>query len=262
MRLAATRFERDHSGPSSQLAAPWLCLVIWRDLKYLKLLEDFISVKGEGLSRRPGTYSWPEAGMGEGGDGNEPPPFQSLVQFNSTNMYRVPTHAGLPWWLSGKESTCQCRRHGLDPWVGRIPWRRKWLPTPVFLPGTSHGQRSLAGYSPRGHKRAGHDWATKTKTTTTTNPRWTLMPTAKCPLTWPPICLPSMKTQLPSLPQGLFSDPGNGVDLTPYQGTCRITLFLSCRTWYKVATQEKYSDLMKWNTLWSRRCSPRGPRLG
>ena len=43
---------------------------------------------------------------------------------------------GLPRWLSGKESACQCRRHkrnGFDPWVGKIPWRRKWLHTPVFL---------------------------------------------------------------------------------------------------------------------------------
>ena len=52
---------------------------------------------------------------------------------------------GLPRWLRGKESTCQCRHqtHGLNPWVGKIPWRRKWQPTPVFLPGESHGQRSL-----------------------------------------------------------------------------------------------------------------------
>ena len=51
---------------------------------------------------------------------------------------------------SGKESTCQCsrcKRCEFDPWVGKIPWRRKWLPTPVFLPGEFHGQRSLAGYS-------------------------------------------------------------------------------------------------------------------
>ena len=41
----------------------------------------------------------------------------------------------------------QCRRHGFGPWVGKIPWRKEWLPTPVFLPGISHGQRSLAGYS-------------------------------------------------------------------------------------------------------------------
>jgi len=39
-----------------------------------------------------------------------------------------------------------------ETWVGKIPWRRAWLPTPVFLPGKSHGQRSLAGYSPWGRK--------------------------------------------------------------------------------------------------------------
>ena len=50
---------------------------------------------------------------------------------------------GLPWWLRGKEYTCQCRKHGFNPWVGKIPWRRKWHPTPAFLPGKSHGQRSL-----------------------------------------------------------------------------------------------------------------------
>ena len=55
----------------------------------------------------------------------------------------------LPWWLSGKESTYQCRRRGFDPWVGKMPWRRKWQPTPVFLPGKSHGQRSTVGYSPQ-----------------------------------------------------------------------------------------------------------------
>jgi len=61
----------------------------------------------------------------------------------------------LPWWLSGKESVCQCRRGKrcrFDPWVRKIPWRRKWQPTPVFLPGESHGQRSLVGYNPSGHK--------------------------------------------------------------------------------------------------------------
>ena len=59
---------------------------------------------------------------------------------------------GLPRWLSGKESTCQCRTHRFDPWVGKIPWRRKWLLTPIFLPGEPHGQRSLAGYSPWSRK--------------------------------------------------------------------------------------------------------------
>ena len=52
---------------------------------------------------------------------------------------------GLPWWLSGEQPNCQCRRHVFDPWVGKIPWRRKWQPSPAFLPGKSHGQRSLVG---------------------------------------------------------------------------------------------------------------------
>ena len=68
---------------------------------------------------------------------------------------------GLPRWLSGKESSCQCRRCGFDPWVLKVPWRGKWQPTPVFLPGKLHGQRSLAGYSPWGYKRVGHDLVTK-----------------------------------------------------------------------------------------------------
>ena len=56
-----------------------------------------------------------------------------------------------PGGTSGKEPDCQfrrLRRHGFDPWVGKIPWRRAWQPTAIFLPGESHGQRSLAGYSP------------------------------------------------------------------------------------------------------------------
>ena len=54
----------------------------------------------------------------------------------------------ISWWLRGKEPTCQCRRCGFDPWIGKIPWRKAWQPTPVFLPWTFHGQRSLGGYSP------------------------------------------------------------------------------------------------------------------
>ena len=58
---------------------------------------------------------------------------------------------GFPDGASGKELACQCRRNkrrGFDPWVEKISWRRKWKPTPVFLFGESHGQRSLASYSP------------------------------------------------------------------------------------------------------------------
>ena len=46
----------------------------------------------------------------------------------------------------------RCRSHGFDHWVRKIPWRRKWQPTPVFMPGKSHGQRSLVGYSPWGYR--------------------------------------------------------------------------------------------------------------
>ena len=56
-----------------------------------------------------------------------------------------------PGGTSGKEPACQCRRLGrceFDPWVGKIPWRKKWQPTPLFLSRESHGRRSLAGYSP------------------------------------------------------------------------------------------------------------------
>ena len=57
--------------------------------------------------------------------------------------------AGASWWCSGKEPTWQSRRlrrQGFSPWIRKIPWRRKWQPIPGFLPGESHGQRSLAGY--------------------------------------------------------------------------------------------------------------------
>ena len=74
--------------------------------------------------------------------------------------------SGLPWWLSGKESVCHvgdclpCRRHRFIPRVGKIPWRRKWQLTPIFLPWIlailamekSYGQGSLVGYSLWGHK--------------------------------------------------------------------------------------------------------------
>ena len=56
-----------------------------------------------------------------------------------------------PGGASGKEPACQCRRlkrHGFDPWVGKIPWRRAWQPTLVFLPGEFHGQRNMVGLGP------------------------------------------------------------------------------------------------------------------
>ena len=92
---------------------------------------------------------------------NSPPQSRRLSKWlleGLRNLYRSTTTAclpffllnisvvGLPKWLSVKGFTCQCRRckrHGFDPWMGKSPWRRKWQPTPKFLPGKLHGQRSL-----------------------------------------------------------------------------------------------------------------------
>ena len=69
----------------------------------------------------------------------------------------------LVWGFPGgsKESTCQSRRCRFDPWVRKTPWRGKWQATPLFLPGKSHGRRSLAGYSPWGCSRVEHNVETK-----------------------------------------------------------------------------------------------------
>ena len=69
---------------------------------------------------------------------------------------------GLHWWLSGKESAYYFKRHGFDPWIRKMTWRRKWQPTPVLLPGKSHGQTE----EPRGlqslrSQRGRHNLLTK-----------------------------------------------------------------------------------------------------
>ena len=61
---------------------------------------------------------------------------------------------GLPWWWL--RICLRCRRCRFNPWVRKISWRRKWHPTPVFLPEKSHEERSLAGYSPRGRNSQAH----------------------------------------------------------------------------------------------------------
>ena len=74
-----------------------------------------------------------------------------------------------PGDTSGKEPACQCRRHKrhrFDPWVEKIPWRKAWQPSPVFLSGEPHGQRSLEGYSPWGRKRVEYDWRDLARTHT------------------------------------------------------------------------------------------------
>ena len=82
-----------------------------------------------------------------------------LLFIHSWNLYwELLDKVRLPCWLRGKESICQSRRCKFNPWVGKIALRRKWQPTPAFLPGKSRGQRSLAGYSPRSCKRLWHEW--------------------------------------------------------------------------------------------------------
>ena len=77
---------------------------------------------------------------------------QEFFPTHPTSLLTFFSLSSTPFWrLSNKESACQCRRcrrHRFDPWVRKIPWGKKWQPNPVFLPGKSHGQRSLVGYSP------------------------------------------------------------------------------------------------------------------
>ena len=72
------------------------------------------------------------------------------VYFIYSSVYSL----GFPGGSDGKKIYLQCRGCRFDPWVGKIPWRKKWQPTPVFLPGEFHGQRSLSGYSPRDRKES------------------------------------------------------------------------------------------------------------
>ena len=81
-----------------------------------------------------------------------------LIKINEKKIMKVFVYCPVfPGGASGKIPTCQCRRHkkkGFNTWVGKIPWRRAWQHTPVFLPGESHGQRSLMSYSPQCHKES------------------------------------------------------------------------------------------------------------
>ena len=94
--------------------------------------------------------------------------FLLMFQPSELGIYSFCEVWRLPRWLSGKESACQCRRCGFYPWVGKIAWSRKWQPTPVFLSGKLHGQRSLEGYSPWGHRELDTtEWLIQTHT-----PKW------------------------------------------------------------------------------------------
>ena len=90
------------------------------------------------------------------------------MKFVSSNMLEATQNIGSLVAHLVKETACQCRRRGFNPWIGKFPWRRKWQPTPVFLPKKFHGQRSLAGYSPWGRKESDTTEYTDTHTHTRT----------------------------------------------------------------------------------------------
>ena len=71
----------------------------------------------------------------------------------SIYLYVYSIHPGLPWWLRWERISLLCLSPRFDTWVRKFPWRREWLPIQVFLPEEFHGQRSLVGYSPWGHKK-------------------------------------------------------------------------------------------------------------
>ena len=70
-------------------------------------------------------------------------------------LHAIATHLCFPGGSDGKESACNAGNLGLIHWVGKIPWRREWQITPVFLPGEFYGQRSLVGYNPWCRKESG-----------------------------------------------------------------------------------------------------------
>ena len=85
--------------------------------------------------------------------GWEDPLEKGKASHSSILAWRIPWDLfGLPWWLRWKSVCPQCGRPRFNLQVGKIPWRRKWQPTPVLLPRKFHGWRSLVGYSPWGRK--------------------------------------------------------------------------------------------------------------
>ena len=80
---------------------------------------------------------------------------KEVAAWTSKHSAGVCQHCGGPTGDSAvKESACQCRRYGFHPWIRKIPWKRKWQATPVFLLGKSRGQRSLAGYIAHGASKS------------------------------------------------------------------------------------------------------------
>ena len=92
---------------------------------------------------------WKKGRFREGCGRPYSPPLQAMkVMSQVCTVISIWHILGFPGGSAGKESACNAGDPGFDSWLGKIPWRRKWQPTPAFLPGESHGQRSLVAYSP------------------------------------------------------------------------------------------------------------------
>ena len=126
-------------------------------------VEGVLRIEGKGGERvlkEHQWYTWPGADLGlhqRALHWDEHTEHSGVLYMEWSYLHcrkcRVLKCLGFPGGASGKGPACQCRRlkrHGFDPWVRKSPRRRAWQPTPVSLPGESHGQRCLAGYSPQG----------------------------------------------------------------------------------------------------------------
>ena len=102
---------------------------------------DSLSAEPSGKPKNTGVGSlqWelPNPGIKQGS------PTMEANSLATELLWKPKVNKRLPRRLSGKESTCQCRREGFNPWAGKILWKREWLPTPVLLPGEFYGQKSL-----------------------------------------------------------------------------------------------------------------------
>ena len=149
--------------------SPWVCEIKFASLQYAISIISYIywafilwQVYALKLADQEGRNQKTVIGRVPDEDSNGDPILPASVITKQWGFEHQESRIrGFPWWLSGNDPTCQCRRHGFDPWVRKTPWGRKWQPTPVFLPGKSHGQSSLEGHSPWGRKRVGHNLAAK-----------------------------------------------------------------------------------------------------
>ena len=152
----------------------------------------------------------------------------------------MPRDRRLPSWHNGKESAHQRKRHGFNPWLGMIPWSRKWQLAPVFLPGKFHGKRSLVGQ--RELDTAEHTEHPTSKTNKQTKNDWW---GASLVVQWIRICLAMQGTPIWSLG---CDDP-----------TCHGATKLICHDYWACAPQQEKPP--QWEVQAPQQSSPHSPQL-